>query len=103
MDGTIILIKQIFETDPIGQQKAKKAKEEEREVFCSIRSVTRNEWRNAGQNGISAELVAVMPLVNYEGERIVSLDGKRKEIYRTYHPPESDEIELYIRNEVGSL
>lgn len=100
MDGTIILIKQIFSKDGIGQQKAA---EEEREVFCTIKSVTRNEWRDAGQNCISAEMVAVMPAVNYEGERIVSLNGERKEIYRTYQPPESDEIELYIRNEVGAL
>ena len=103
MDGTIILIKQIFSKDvkdAIGQQKAI---EEEREVFCTIKSVTRNEWRDAGQNGISAEMVVVMPTVNYEGERTVSLNGERKEIYRTYRPPESDEIELYIRNEVGAF
>lgn len=100
MDGTIILIKQTFSGDKIGQQKAE---EEEREVFCTIKSVTRSEWRDAGQNGILAELVAVMPAVNYEGERVVALNGERKEIYRTYQPPESDEIELYIRNEVGTL
>lgn len=100
MDGTIILIKQTFAGDKIGQQKAV---EEEREVFCTIKSVTRSEWRDAGQNGILAELVAVMPAVNYEGERVVVLNGERKEIYRTYQPPESDEIELYIRNEVGTL
>lgn len=100
MDGIIFLVRQEFIHDKIGQQVAR---EVQTEVFCTIRSVTRTEWRNAGQNGIDAELVAIMPTVNYNGERIAIVEGKRKAVYRTYHPPESDEIEIYLQSEVGTL
>lgn len=101
MDGTIILIKQSVTEDKIGQQKA--AEEEKAEVFCTINSITRSEWRDAGQNGIAADLKVVMPAVNYSGEQIAIVDGKRKAIYRTYHPPESDDVELYLQSEAGTL
>lgn len=101
MEGTIILVRQTFKEDPIGQQVPEE--ETQTEVFCTIRSVTRNEWRDAGQNNIRAELVAVTPLINYSGERIAIVDGRRKAIYRTYMPPDSDEIELYMQDEGGEL
>lgn len=101
MEGTIILVGQTFKEDSIGQQVPDE--ETQTEVFCTIRSVTRNEWRDAGQNNIRAELVAVTPLINYSGERIAIVDGRRKAIYRTYMPPDSDEIELYMQDEGGAL
>ncbi len=101
MDGTIILIKQTVKSDKIGQQKV--ISEEKNEVFCTISSVTRSEWRDAGQNGIAAELKVVMPRVNYSEERIALVDGERKAIYRTYCPEDSDEIELYLKSEAGTL
>lgn len=100
MDGTVILVGQTYTKDSIGQQIAK---ETQTEIFCSIKSATRQEWRDAGQNGIKAELVLVTAAVNYSGERIAIINGKRRAIYRTYHPTDSDDIELYIQEEVGTL
>lgn len=100
MDGTIILVKQTFTKDSIGQQIAE---ETQTEIFCTVKGVTRQEWRNAGQNGIPAESVVVTAAVNYSGERIAIIDGKRRAIYRVYQPPDSDDIELYLQAEAGAL
>ena len=95
------MIKQSIIRDKIGQQKA--VVEEETEVFCTIHSITRSEWRDAGQNGIAADLKVVMPTVNYSGEQVAIVQGKRKAVYRTYYPPESDDVELYLQSEAGTL
>lgn len=100
MDGTIFLVEQDFKEDELRQQEAV---EREREIFCELRSVTRQEWRDAGQNHIRASLVAITPTVNYEGEVLAVVDGKRMAIYRTYHPPDSDLVELYLKEEAGDL
>lgn len=100
MDGTVILVGQTYTKDSIGQQIAT---ETQTEVLCTVQSVTRQEWRSAGQNGIPAELVIVTAAVNYSGERIAIINGNRRAIYRAYQPPDSDDIELYLQAEVGAL
>ena len=100
MDGTLILIKQEYEKDEIVHDIPK---ETQREILCEYRGITRSEWRDAGQNSINADVMAKTQAVNYEGERLAVVNGKRKEIYRTYTPPDSDEIELYMQDEVGTL
>lgn len=96
----IKLVRQQIQEDSIGQQTVE---ETEREVFCEIESVSRAEWRDAGQNNIAAEMVAITPMINYGGEQIAIVGGKRKAIYRTYRQKESDLIELYLKDEVGAL
>lgn len=100
MDGAIFLVRQSFSEDELRQQEAV---EEEREILCELRSVTRQEWRDAGQNHIRASLVAVTPAANYEGEQLAVVEGKRMAVYRTYHPPDSDLVELYLKEEAGEL
>lgn len=96
----LTLISQEWTTDSIGQRIAA---ETERNVLATIRSVGRNEWVSAGQNSIRADIVAVIPIVDYSNERICIIDGVRRSIYRTYMVEEDDEIELYIEEEAGTL
>lgn len=100
MDGTITLIKIVYQKDEIGQDIPQ---ESEREVMCEFKGITRNEWLSAGQNNINASVMVVMPYINYDGEKIAIVNGARKAIYRTYTPPDSDDIELYMRDEAGVL
>ena len=102
MDDLIYLIAQTYTRDDIGQFIPS---ETSRAVWAHLQSVTRAEWAQAGQNGMQPQLVAITPLVNYEGETIVQIgegeQAKRYGVYRTYFPPDSDTIELYLERKVG--
>lgn len=100
MDDVITLVKEEYRGDSIGQQIPE---EKKREVFCDVGSVTRAEWRAAGQNSIKASLMVKTASINYLGERVAIFHGERKEIYRTFHEESSDSIELYLRDEAGEL
>ena len=39
--------------------------------------------------------------INYSGERIAELEGVRYGVYRTYTPPDSDLIEIYLEEKAG--
>lgn len=74
----------------------------EREVFCKVNSVTRSEFYQAGRNGLNPEFQATMFAGDYRGERTCKLHGKSYAIYRTYHVPGTDYIELYLQREGGT-
>lgn len=93
MDDVITLISETYADDGIMQ---KIPAETTREVFASVSSVNRAEWRSAGLNGLQPSFVAVMPLINYDGEKLVEWRGVRYTVYRTYFRADSDEIELYL-------
>ncbi len=99
MDSFAYLIKQSYEKDEIGQ--IKKKKEEKREIFITILSITRNEFYKAGSSGITPDYVLKTAAVNYAGEQEIELDDVRYAIYRVYNPPDSDDIELYIHKKAG--
>lgn len=75
-----------------------------RKVYCSLRSVSRAEWSEAGQHGLRAEYQATMFAPDYNGEESAELalrGGKmRFSIYRTYLDA-NENIELYLGNRVG--
>lgn len=98
MDSLIYLISQAYSQDDIGQVIASESKNE---VWASLQSITRAELADAGQNGLQPQFVAVTPIVNYNGESIAEINGKRYGIYRTYFSPDSDSIELYLERKVG--
>lgn len=103
MDDLITLIKEEYVKDEIGQMVPV---ETSRQVWARLQSVTRAEWADAGQSGMQPQLVAVSPIVNYDGESIVQLghgeNAKRYAVYRTYFGPNSDTIELYLERKVGT-
>jgi len=68
--------------------------ETEREVFCTVRSVTRSEYYNALNAGVQPEIVFVLALAeDYQGERYARYHGQKYKITRTYMT-EDDGIEL---------
>ena len=54
------------------------------EAFCSISSITRAEFFDAGRNGMKPNCVATMRKCDYDGQTEVELNGKCLHVYRTY-------------------
>lgn len=75
---------------------------EKNEVFCDKKSVSRNEFFNAGRNGLNPEFVFTVFKADYQGERSCEYDGLTYSIYRTYEKPDDDYIELYVQRKGGS-
>lgn len=102
MDDLIYLISETYVSDEIGQLVPS---EQSVPVWAHLQSVTRSEWYDAGQNGLQPQLVAITPIVNYNGESIVQIgDGeqaKRYSVYRTFFGPDTDSIELYLERKAG--
>ena len=69
------------------------------EVPGTLGSIGREDWYNAGREGLRPGFVFTTALVNYSGEREARLGGKRYAIYRTYIA--GDEIELYLEERAG--
>lgn len=72
-----------------------------REVFAQVDSVTRNEFFEGGRNGLNPEYEFRLLSEEYEGERVVSYNGKRYAVYRVYEA-RNDIIELYAEREGGT-
>lgn len=102
MDDLIYLISETYVKDEIGQLVPS---EQSIPVWAHLQSVTRSEWYDAGQNGLQPQLVAITPIVNYNGESIVQIgngeQAKRYSVYRTFFGPDTDSIELYLEKKAG--
>lgn len=70
-------------------------------VFCSVNSVTRAEFFEAGRNGLNPEFVITMFFGDYEGEDTLIYNGLAYAVYRTYHG-KNDTIELYVQRKGGT-
>ena len=99
MDELITLVKQ--ETVQL-ETGAMDVKETFREVWATLTSVYRQEFLEAGRDGLNPELVATTPLVNYQGEQSAVVQGIRYGVYRTYMVPNSDMIEIYLEGKAGA-
>lgn len=67
-----------------------------REVMCTVRSVSRNEYYTALNAGIEPSLVFYLALSDdYQGERVVRYQGKKYRVVRTYLT-EDDGIEITV-------
>jgi len=71
-----------------------------RDVFCSLRSVTRAEWAAVGQRGVKPSVVATVWADEYDGELTAVYGGQRYRVYRTFQP-NPEEIELYLEKKGG--
>lgn len=72
----------------------------ERDVFCSVDSVTRSEFFEGGRNGLNPEYRFTVFFADYQGERECVYKGIAYGIYRTYHA-KTDELELYAERKGG--
>ena len=96
--GKITLIKETQTTDTIGQLVTT---ESTKEVIAEVKSVSQNEFMQGRQGGLTPEYVFHVSSFIYSGEKILSYEGKRYSVYRTFEADENY-IELYTEQEVGS-
>lgn len=74
----------------------------EKDVFCEVHSVSRSEVFEGGRNGLNPAFQFTIFAEEYEGESIVEYNGKTFAIYRTYHIPGTDYMELYVERKGGT-
>lgn len=100
MDSTKI-VKLVKETITHGNYGQEIITETSSTVFGRLYSVTRNEWTDAGQRGVEANFRLDVYTFEYNGEKIVELDGVRYGVYRTYIRVNEDITELYLHTVNG--
>lgn len=97
MDGIATLITQHFSKDNIGQFVASESRAD---IYVSEDSITRQEWYQAGRQGLNPDIMLITPRVNYDGQLIVEYRGVRYSVYRTY--TNGEDIELYLTKKGGT-
>lgn len=95
--STVELIAETVERDDIGQEYTETASSGE--VYCTVKSVTRDEWRVAYQAGWDSFAKLTVSAADYGGERVAIFEGLRYVIYRTYR--DGMDVELYLGERVG--
>ena len=94
----IFLIEEVIQQDEYGVWQTTT---KERKVYCQVDSVTRNEFFEAGRNGLNPEFRFTVFSGDYKDERIVKYKGKTYGIYRTFIS-RTDTIELYAERKGGT-
>lgn len=67
-------------------------KTEKRPVLCDVKSVTRGEHYQAAAHGLRPEIVFVINIFEYQGEKEVEFEGKRYRVLRAYAPKQARDI-----------
>lgn len=70
--------------------------EQSRLVFCNIISIGQGEFYKAAQAGIKVEAKCEVHAVDYGGETVCELHGKRYGILRTFSPNNGEFTELTL-------
>ena len=99
MNNDANLIKRTFAFDEVGNQTATETKSP---IPIEIRSITRDEFFKAGEQKLNPEMMVTTAAINYQGEELIEIDSVVYTIYRKYRDANSDDIELYLRKEVGN-
>lgn len=71
-----------------------------RQVFCEKKSISQNEFFQAGQNGFKPKCVLIVYSLDYQEEQKVQYNNKTYSIYRTYER-DDERIELYCEVKAG--
>lgn len=74
---------------------------EKREILAQMNSVDRREFFSGGQAGFRPEYQFTVFEAEYQGEELCEYNGNTYAIYRTYHVPGTDYLELYVQRKVG--
>ena len=99
MDDVIILVSESKAKDEYGVDRKSYT---QKEVFAKVNSVTRQEFFLGGRNGLNPAFSFTVFADDYSGESICQYDGKQYSIYRTYHVPGTDYLELYVERKGGT-
>lgn len=78
-----------------------KVTETTKDIFCQVSSVTRDEFFEAGRNGLNPDYRFTVFGPDYDGQKVVEYKGKRYGVYRTYQA-RTDELELYVERKGGT-
>lgn len=94
------VVKLIAKTVTQNAEKAIVETEVEREIFCSVESISRADFFQAAQAGLDMSLVFKTDPVNYQGENELEYEGQRYGVTRTYRAS-NDVLEIYAGTMVG--
>ena len=94
----ITLVSQTYTSDEYGVHQPSSS---QRDVFCSVQSVSADEFFRGAANGMKPEYRFTMFKYDYDGEETVIFNGKQFTIYRTFEG-RNDMIELYAERRRGS-
>lgn len=75
--------------------------ENKKEVYCNVKSISRNEFYKASAGGFKPSLVFKIHLFEYENEEKVEFNGITYNVIRTYMV-NTEEIELTCEKVLGS-
>ena len=99
LDDVLTLVGESYEKDATGVERPQKAS---RQIYCRVGSITRAEFAAAGRNGLNPELVFTVFAADYADERTILYNGQGYGVYRTYHVPATDYLELYVQRKGGT-
>lgn len=99
MDDILTLIAPGTDRDALG---VPTGAAQERDVFCQVNDVTRAEFYQAGRSGLNPEFQFTVFAGDYAGETVCRFHGQQFGIYRTYHVPGTDYMELYAERKGGT-
>lgn len=89
----------------------------EREVLCQLHSVTRSEFYSAATANLHPEyIVRLSDFAEYQGEKLVEIDGELYSVIRTYRdrgsmghnavgvqmPQDANALELTVGRKIGN-
>lgn len=92
------LIKEEVQQDAIGNEIMVETRNE---VFCDIKSVSRNEFYQASTVGLKPAMVFVVKQCDYADEEVVDFEGTKYNVLRTYLV-DSENIELTCEKVLGN-
>lgn len=98
MNELIKLIAVEYGSDDIGNDVASPV---ERQVFCTVDSISQSEFFAAAQNGYKAEYRFKVWTNEYNGETKVKYGEKEYFVYRTYTKDDYTDLYCRIENEEG--
>ncbi|GGJ61993.1 phage head closure protein [Virgibacillus salexigens] len=98
-DKELILIKQEYKFDDLKNQ-IPDGEPRRKPVLCSVNSVSRNEFYNAGNKGFKPEKVFSMYSFEYDNEALVEFEGQTYSVIRSYVTSYKD-IELTCERNIG--
>lgn len=92
MDDIAILLIPVMRVDEYGNEVKTN---QEKQIYCKVRSTTLREFCQAAQAGLRPSLVLTMQGADYNGEEVIVWRGKVYGIIRSYWK-QADEIELTL-------
>lgn len=99
MDDVLILLTEQTEKDKYGVPQATYAA---RQIFAKVNSIERAEFFAAGRNGLNPEFRFDVFAGDYAGETVCQYKDQTYAIYRAYHVPGTDYLELYVIRKGGT-